>query len=142
MWVCPGERGRNRVNQSSESSVLFCCWAVWEAGRVAVIYQLLRATLGPCQLLAEPQHCSVPPTQSRKDLPFLPLEGVLPTADEAGPHEHTENVSSAGEEMLSDVKSHFPAPCTGITEVWTTLWTYMGCFFSHHHVQLPLSSQK
>lgn len=75
-----------------------------------MIYQGLRVTLSPCQLLAEPQHCSLPLTQSHVDLPFLPLEGVSPAADEAGPHEHAVNVSSAGAEMFSAGKSHFPAP--------------------------------
>lgn len=60
-----------------------------------MIYQGLRAALGPRQLPAEPSTARW--AQSRRDLPFVPL----PTANKAGPHEHTVNVSSTRGEMLS-----------------------------------------
>lgn len=134
------EPGRNRVNQSSGSSILLCCWAVQKGEKNCCDLSRFKSCPGSLPAPGRAQHCLLPLTQSRRGLPFLPLQGVLPAADKAGPCKHSLNVSSTGEEMLSAGKSHFPAPCTRITAMWTILWTYTDCFSSHYHVQLPLPS--
>lgn len=102
MWVCPGEQAREEPGEPE-----------FREQRLALLLGCLRREKNCCDLSrfenhpgsppapGRAQHCTLPPTQSRRDLPFLPLEGVLPTANKAGPHEHTVNVSSTREEILS-----------------------------------------
>ena len=80
---------------------MLCCWAVQEGEKNCCDLPRFESRPGSPPALIRAQHCSLPPTQSWRDLPFLRLEGVLPGADKGGPYEHTVDVQCRRRDALS-----------------------------------------